>query len=134
MVFVLDTNVLISAILLERSVSNRALQLAQKTGTIILSTSTKKELTEVIGRAKFDRYVKEELRQARLAFILNKAKSGAEINDDSVNCRDISDIKFLKLAIGTKVDCIISGDKDLLVLHPFRGIPILTPAQFLLEF
>jgi predicted nucleic acid-binding protein len=26
---------------------------------------------------------------------------------------------------------LVTGDQDVLVLHPFRGIPILTPAQFL---
>lgn len=28
-------------------------------------------------------------------------------------------------------ECIVSGDADLLVLNPFRGIPIMKPAAFL---
>jgi putative PIN family toxin of toxin-antitoxin system len=46
-------------------------------------------------------------------------------------CRDPKDNKFLDLALCGKASCIISGDKDFLVLHPFQGIPILTPRQFL---
>jgi hypothetical protein len=38
------------------------------------------------------------------------------------------------LALAIKADCIVTGDKDLLVLHPFREIPILTPADFLNTF
>ena len=49
-----------------------------------------------------------------------------------VDCRDLKDNKFLELAVEAKAQCVITGDKDLLVLNPFRGIPILTPADFLL--
>jgi len=46
-------------------------------------------------------------------------------------CRDPDDDKFLELAVEEEADLIISGDSDLLVLHPFEGIPILPPADFL---
>lgn len=46
-------------------------------------------------------------------------------------CRDPTDDKFLELAINGAADVIVSGDADLLVLHPFRGIPILSPAGFI---
>jgi len=36
-----------------------------------------------------------------------------------------------ELAISGQASCLITSDQDLLVLHPFRGIPIMTPAQFL---
>ena len=45
-------------------------------------------------------------------------------------CRDPLDNKFLALALASEADTLISSDEDLLVLHPWRGIPILTPAQF----
>jgi uncharacterized protein len=38
---------------------------------------------------------------------------------------------FLSLAISTNADCIITLDGDLLALHPFQNIPIITPAAFL---
>lgn len=46
-------------------------------------------------------------------------------------CRDPDDDKFLELAVGGEADVIVSGDNDLTVLDPFRGIPILTPDEFL---
>ncbi len=46
-------------------------------------------------------------------------------------CRDPDDNKFLEIAIDGKADHIISGDKDLLALNPFQGIPIIKPADFI---
>ena len=45
-------------------------------------------------------------------------------------CRDPNDVKILGLAVAAKVDCIVTGDKDLLILERFQGIPILTPRSF----
>jgi len=45
--------------------------------------------------------------------------------------RDPDDNKFIELATEARADAIVSGDQDLLVLHPYRGIPILRPADFL---
>jgi predicted nucleic acid-binding protein len=52
---------------------------------------------------------------------------------DSVitECRDPKDNKFLELAVDAQVDYLVSGDKDLLVLDPFRGIPVLSAQDFL---
>jgi len=47
------------------------------------------------------------------------------------DCRDPDDNRILECAVSGAADAIITGDKDLLVLHPFRGIPILTVRQFL---
>jgi hypothetical protein len=41
------------------------------------------------------------------------------------------DDKFLELAVNGKANLIVSGDKDLLILNPFRDIPILTISEFL---
>ena len=46
-------------------------------------------------------------------------------------CRDRDDDEVLALALAAKVDLIVSGDDDLLVLQVFDGIPIVTPAQAL---
>ncbi|MDY6988589.1 MAG: putative toxin-antitoxin system toxin component, PIN family [Thermodesulfobacteriota bacterium] len=45
-------------------------------------------------------------------------------------CRDPDDTKILGLAIASNADCIVTGDKDLLVLKTFQGIPILNPRSF----
>jgi predicted nucleic acid-binding protein len=48
-----------------------------------------------------------------------------------VACRDPTDDKFLELAVACGADIIVSGDGDLLVLNPFRGIPIVSAATFI---
>lgn len=48
-------------------------------------------------------------------------------------CRDPDDDAVLALALAAKVDWIVSGDDDLLVLQTFQGIDIITPAQALLR-
>ena len=46
-------------------------------------------------------------------------------------CRDPKDDKFLDVALAGGAHALITGDLDLLALHPFHGIPIVTPAEFL---
>ena len=50
--------------------------------------------------------------------------------DVVAECRDTQDNKFLELALSGKGSLIITGDSDLLVLHPFRGIAIVGPQSF----
>ena len=45
--------------------------------------------------------------------------------------RDHKDDKFLEVAVNGKADYLITGDRDVLVLHPFRDVQIITPATFL---
>jgi uncharacterized protein len=47
-----------------------------------------------------------------------------------VACRDPDDIKVLSPALASKAEYIVTGDKDLLVLKKFEGIPILSPRSF----
>ncbi|MBD2778869.1 putative toxin-antitoxin system toxin component, PIN family [Iningainema sp. BLCCT55] len=46
-------------------------------------------------------------------------------------CRDPKDNKYLELALSGQAECIVTGDNDLLVLNPWRGIEILTVQEFL---
>ena len=45
-------------------------------------------------------------------------------------CRDPKDDKFLEVAVNGEADLIMTGDKDLLALHPFRGMEIITPREY----
>ena len=44
-------------------------------------------------------------------------------------CRDPHDVPFLQLALVAKADPLVTGDNDLLILAPLRGVAIITPAQ-----
>lgn len=46
-------------------------------------------------------------------------------------CRDPDDDRVLAAALAGAADAIVTGDEDLLVLHEFQGIRILTPRRFL---
>ncbi|MFZ4815615.1 MAG: putative toxin-antitoxin system toxin component, PIN family [Phototrophicaceae bacterium] len=128
--FVLDTNLVVSAFLRKNSSSRQAFDLAQRLGVILLSASIVNELEDVLQRKKFDKYISLDERLDLLAVFIAQAEIIAV--SLSINaCRDPKDNKFLELAVEGKADSIISGDEDLLVLHPFSGIQILTPRQFI---
>ena len=128
--WVFDTNVIISAALFERSVPGEALLAALDSGNILLSQATTAELAEVLARKKFERYLTREEREQFLCMLINEATI-VEITKNIQTCRDPKVDKFLELAINGQASCLVSGDPDLLVLNPFRAIPILTPVQFL---
>ena len=127
---VFDTNVLVSALLFDHSTPAQAFFAALHTGEIIMSADVIAELNDVLGREKFNRYVTEEERERFLRSLLGETEL-IEIEQKIQACRDPKDDKFLDLAVNGGADCIVSGDEDLLVLDPFRGIPILTPDKFL---
>lgn len=54
-----------------------------------------------------------------------------EITEQINECRDVKDDKYLELAVNGEADLILTGDDDLLVLHPFRQIPIVRVQTFL---
>ena len=128
--FVIDVNVLISAFLFANSKPRKALDKAQDLGIILLSNSVFLELVEVLNRPKFDRYISKEIRK-QLTDNLAETALFVEPNEQINECRDVKDNKYLELAITGQAECIITGDQDLLILNPFREIPIITVQEFL---
>ena len=129
---VLDTNVAVSAALSRRSTPRRALNHAIEHGALLTSTVALAELSEVLGRPRFNRYLSEERRREFLALLVRESEL-IEVTESLVVCRDPKDDKFLELAISGGATYIISGDNDLLALHPFRGVAIVSPQDFLTE-
>lgn len=127
---VIDTSVVVSAALLPRSVPRQAFDLAITRCRVLISASTIFELEEVLRRPKFNRYVIEAERLEFLAALVTEAEV-VEIREVINECRDPKDDKFLELSVSGQASHLISGDADLLSLHPFRGIAILTPQEFL---
>ena len=127
---VLDTNVVVSALLLAGSIPRQAFDKALTEGTVLISVPILLELAEVLHRKQFNKYLLEEERMRFLVGLLKESEL-FETTEAITECRDPKDNKFLELAFCGKADCIISGDDDLLVLNPFREIPIITPREFL---
>jgi len=126
---VVDTNVVLSAILFPGSVPGRALDRSQ--GSVVLASKfTLQELKEVAERSRFDRYVEAE-KWRRLVAEYVRAVAAVDIPFPIRACRDPRDDKFLEVAVHGRANLIVTGDMDLLALHPFRGIAILSPADYL---
>ena len=127
---VVDTNALVSRLLLPDSVPGRAVRRVVDDAQILLSEPVMEELADVLGRAKFDSYVTVKHRQQFLR-LLGRVAEIVPIVYAVRECRDPRDDKFLELAVNGEANLIVTGDDDLLVLNPFRDIPIITPAAYL---
>lgn len=132
---VFDTSTLVGAALKVGSVPHRALGWALQQFEVCVSAATLAELDEVLSRDKFDRYMPKATRLA-LAALLRQHAHLIEVNaaDESalqLPCRDPKDNKFLALAQLGAADMLVSSDDDLLTLHPWCGVQVITPATFL---
>ncbi|MCQ9380160.1 putative toxin-antitoxin system toxin component, PIN family [Methyloversatilis sp. XJ19-49] len=127
--WVLDTNALISRLLLPTGVAARAVDHALARGVVLVSEETMNELAEVISRPKFDRYLSVAERVQFLRLFGGVARM-VNITHRVAACRDPKDDKFLHVALNGEAEAIVTGDRDFLVLHPFHGISILSPADF----
>jgi uncharacterized protein len=126
---VLDTNTLISALLIPTSLPRQAVDAAFAAGVVLVSDATLVELADVIQRPRFDRYVTIEDRVRFLSHFVSNATM-VTVTETITDCRDAKDNKFLEVAIAGNATDIVSGDADLLVLHPYRGVVIRTPRAY----
>jgi putative PIN family toxin of toxin-antitoxin system len=127
---IVDTNVLISRLLLPRSVAGRAVSRLVKHTRLLVSEDTLAELAQTISREKFNRYVSLEDRQEFFRLYARLAE-WIPISTTLRACRDPRDDKFLELAVDGQAQLIVTGDKGLLELSPYRNIQILAPAGVL---
>jgi hypothetical protein len=130
---IVDTNVLVSAFVFKSETANNVVWHAAKKHTLLFSESTFKELKSTLLKPKFAEIA--EFSTIR-NFLFNLVRIGEFIEPkiEITECRDPKDNKFLELAVAGNADCIVTGDKDLLELNPFRNIRIITPKEFLSQF
>lgn len=128
--YVFDTNVLVSALLFRTSQPGQAFSHAFAVGSVLISDELLVELRNMLNRPKFEQYVTPAERMAFLA-ALNSSTEKVVTTVSIQACRDPKDNHILALAVSGGATCIITGDKDLLVLDPFQGIPLRTPAAYL---
>ncbi|OAB56611.1 PIN domain-containing protein [Phormidium willei BDU 130791] len=129
---VIDTNVLISAVLSPEGTARKVLNRVYKSFKIAQSDETYQELVTRTYKHKFDKYISDEEREDFLKVVKHysqfvKVESQVEI------CRDVDDNKFLELAIDSQAMFLITGDRDLLSLkyQVESQILIVTPREFL---
>ena len=133
---VIDTSTLIGAVLRPNSVPRQAFLAAVRLYELCVSQATLAELREVMQRPKFDRYAPLHERLDFCVLVSERARqwdvdtTSEQVADGA--CRDVKDTKFLALSLACQAVALVSSDADLLVLHPWNGVSILTPAAFLL--
>ena len=124
---VVDTNVFISALLFQGKPA-RILKLAEDHAfTLIVSTPLCQEVERVLAK-KFA-WPKTVIDLAcvplwRLAELVTPAV-------DIEECPDPDDNRILECALEGRADAIVTGDRHLLDMKKFRGIPILAVNEFL---
>ncbi len=113
-----------------REIPRRSFDKLLDNGTVLVSVPVLLELADVLNRLKFDKYVTHD---ERMRFMVNflKVAEMIEVNQTITACRDPKDDKLLELAVDGNADFLVTGDKDLLVLNPFRGVEVITPREFL---
>lgn len=129
---IVDTNVIVSGVLFKGQTIRRLLLLALNEYQLIFSQVTWDELASVLQRDGFERNMPLGARLRVLAELASRVEvvpTTRTVRD----CRDPKDDKFLSLALDADVTVIVTGDEDLKVLHPYRGIEILSPAPFMLR-
>ncbi len=127
-----DASAVVSAALRENSVPERALLRAEETDIFALSTEVDAEIAEVLSRPRFAAAI-STARRMRILEILRADAVWFSPVERVGDCRDPKDDKYLELALAAGASVIVSGDADLLVLHPWRGVRVLRPADYLVQ-
>ena len=127
---VIDTGVLVSAAIRPQSVPALALERALLHCEVCVSQATLAELQGVLRRSKFDLYASPEARLAFVEGLLQHVRM-VEVTQLVSDCSDPKDDKFLALALAVNAEMIVASDPHLTQMHPWRAIPILPPAAFL---
>lgn len=126
---VLDTNVLISTILAPKSIPAKVLNWDEDNSSILYSTDTLAELLSVLGRSKFAKYIQPDEIQG-LSMRIKATWFYVAILKEVKLCRDAKDNQFIELALNGEASHIITGDTDLLILHPIQNISVINPRTF----
>lgn len=126
MKIVLDTNVLIAAFI-SHGACAELLEHCALYHDIVLSKAILDEFLDVLVR-KFG-FSRTESRQA-VSLVRSRAALVKPTPMAKPICRDPDDDVVLATAEAGDCDCLISGDKALLVIGEYSGIRILSPGEF----
>lgn len=132
---VLDTNVWISAFLTKTGASAALVRHLLAHAQPVFSPATFDQLKTRLWRPKFDRYLSMDDRKLLLHdldAVAHRVDPPKEIVVQP-SCRDADDDKFIHAALAAGAALLVSGDDDLLCLHPLGDLRILTPRAALAE-
>ena len=123
---VFDTNVLIAAFI-SHGVCSELLEHCIRCHKIVASKFILTEFSDkLIAKFNFSRYEVSKATQLLISRLMIVTQKELERNV----CRDAKDDFILGTATEGRCKCIISGDKDLLILKKYKGIDIISPQDF----
>lgn len=128
---VFDTNIFISAFIVPGSQGERAFLLARRNcfalcTSVAILTETARKLREKFAQSEKD--IKEALKLiSRSAEVLKP-----EVEVDLLE--DTPDNRILECAAAARADLVVTGDRHLLALKKFEGIPIVRLVDLLRTF
>lgn len=126
MKIVLDTNVLIAAFI-TRGMSRVVFEHCIQQHTLVTSEFILNELEEkLLGKFKYSVFEVDET----IGMLRSQMTLVEPLTVGQSDIRDPDDIQVLGTALAGAADCIITGDKDLLVLNPYQTVDILQPSGF----
>jgi putative PIN family toxin of toxin-antitoxin system len=130
---VVDTNILVRATIRPQgTVGPVLLRLRQGEYTLLYARPLLEELIDVLNRPRIrDKYHLTNQDIGTVVGLILLRGEGVTPEERITACRDPKDDKFLEVAVAGEADALVSGDQDLLALHPFAGIPIVPPHVFL---
>ena len=127
---VCDTNVLVSGILFGGN-QRKVLSLCSTLRVVnFISPDIMQEVEDVLRRPKFG-LLPEHVYRIMGIFMETFAMVTPTITVDDITV-DCDDNRILEAAHAAEAQVVVSGDKHLLELVSWRGISILTPADFLI--
>ena len=131
---VIDTNVLVSAVLSQQGPSHALWDHVLNTRVeLFVTQALLDEFADVISRDKFAAVLARTTRtsQAILLKLRESAELVASVPLPAPVSRDPDDDHVIAAAVAAQAEWIVTGDRDLLVLGSYEGIAIITPAQAL---
>ena len=137
MLVVLDTNLLVSAFILQRGVPHDILIAWREDAFRVVTTElVYDELVDVLRRPKIARSYAATSRETSdfLAFVRSRSRFAVPVSPIEFAVRDPDDAVLLRLAVGSNADYLVTGDNDLLTLAgdaALGALRIVTPRDFL---
>lgn len=126
-----DTNILVSALIAKGKPRKLIKKVEQQEVNLVLSNSLIEELSGVVKRDKFRKYVTLSNAENFVVEVRELSKIIDTKSQFEVIKQDPDDNKILNAAYDGKADYIVSGDSDLLNLKEFEGIKIVTVSKML---
>lgn len=132
---VIDTNVFLSAFATPGGTAARVVDYAASSAAILASEETYAELAAKLAASRFALKFGTEADRMEYLATIGSLLSYVVVTSVATASSDPKDNMFLALALDGHADCIVSGDKKhMLALGSYEGIPILSPAEFLIRY